>query len=111
MEELISVKEDPPKIGHQTMESRLRTFCILYGCGFDRVHFLALPDLTPGTASVWWKAAIEKMVEARFPSLLQHPAWENELKGVSTGTKADMRKELKDYCIGKVKQFAPKASS
>ena len=91
----------------ETMESHLRFFCLLADCGVERLHFLTLPELTAETASKWWKGAIEKMVEARFPILFGQPSWENELKAVSRGTKADMRKELKDYCVGKVKQFAP----
>jgi hypothetical protein len=109
--ELISVEKAPHKIGHETMESRLLFFCLLAGCGAERLHFLTLPELTTETATIWWKGAIERMVEARFPSLLEHPAWKKELKAVSSGTKADMRKELKDYCIAKVKQFVPGPSS
>lgn len=58
------------------------------------------------TARAWWKGAIEKMVEAKFPMLLQNPIWERELKAVSRKTKADMLKELEDYSENKVKQFA-----
>jgi hypothetical protein len=42
----------------------------------------------------------------RFPTLLQQPLWRKELRAVSSGTEADMRKESKDYCRDKVKQFA-----
>jgi hypothetical protein len=108
--QLISESNVPLGPGKETMETRLLFFCVLDGCGAERLHFLTLPDLTTQTASIWWKGAIEKMVEARFPSLVNLPAWEKELRAVSTGTKADMLKELKDYCIGKVKQFAPTPS-
>lgn len=92
--------------GKETIESRLEFFCVLAGCGVERLHFLTLPELTRQTDSIWWKGAIEQMVVARFPALLGNPAWEKELRAVSSGTKADMRKELKDYCVEKVKQFA-----
>jgi len=72
----------------------------------QRLDSLVLGELTRQTADEWWKGAIEKMVEARFPALLQEPLWLKELAAVSRGTKADMRKELKDYCRDKVKQFA-----
>jgi hypothetical protein len=58
--------------------------------------------LTREEARRWWKNAIEK----RFPMLLRLPMWRDELRAVSSGTDADMRKELKDYCREKVKQFA-----
>ena len=76
-------------------------------CGQKRLDFLLLPELTKATAQQWWKKGVEKMVVSRFPELLKHLLWEKELKAVSRGTKADMLKELKDYCVGKVKQFAP----
>lgn len=70
------------------------------------MHFLLLPELTRQTAGQWWKSAIEKMIEERFPSLLQAGRWREQLRAVSSGTEADMRKELKDYCRDKVRQFA-----
>ena len=75
-------------------------------CGVERLHFLLLKDLTREEAGRWWKNAIEKMIEERFPVLLGLPVWRDELRAVSSGTEADMRKELKDYCREKVKQFA-----
>lgn len=84
-------------------------FCLQADCGTERLHFLCLPELTKKTATTWWKLAIERMVESRFPSLLKHPGWEKELKAVSTGTRADMLKELKDYSREKVKQFAARS--
>lgn len=89
----------------------LRFFCLCSGGGVDRLHHLTLPDLSRQTASRWWKGAVERMVEAKFPSLLHQPAWVLELKRVSRGTESDMRKELKDYCVGKVRQFAPRSSN
>ena len=53
-------------------------------------------------ARKWWKEAIEQMVENRFPALLESPTWVKLLKKVSSGTEADMFKELKDYSSGKV---------
>lgn len=90
-------KDDPTR--------HVRFFSMLAECGSERLHFLLLPELTAKTARTWWKDAIEKMVEARFSSLLQNPGWTRELKAVSSGTKADMLKELKDYSQNKVKQF------
>ena len=84
----------------------VRFFSMLSDCGVGRLHFLLLPELTVTTARTWWKDAIEEMVEAKFPSLLKNPVWVRELKRVSTGTRADMLKELKDYSENKVKQFA-----
>jgi hypothetical protein len=84
----------------------VRAFCMQGDCGVQRLDSLVLPELTRKTADNWWKVAIEKMVEARFPALLQQPLWRKELTAVSSGTEADMRKELKDYCRDKVKQFA-----
>src|SRR6266478_9527454 len=84
----------------------VRAFCLQGECGAERLDSLILPELTRETAEVWWKVAIEKMVEARFPGLLQQPLWCKELKAVSSGTESDMRKELRDYCRDKVKQFA-----
>lgn len=88
-----------------SIDDYLRAFCMQAECGTERLHFLLLPDLTKETAARWWKGAIEKMVEDRFPKLLQTPRWHKELKDASTGTERDMRKELKDYCRDKVKQF------
>jgi hypothetical protein len=88
------------------MERHVRMFCLLAECGVERLHFLLLPDLTPEQAKVWWKNAIEKMIESKFDALLQEPAWMKELKDVSTGTRADMLRKLKDYSREKVKQFA-----
>ena len=88
------------------MESYVRSFCLLAECGVDRLPFLLLKDLTREEAGRWWKGAIEKMIEGKFPALLQQPGWPDELRAVSSGTEADMRKELKDYCRDKVKQFA-----
>lgn len=98
----ISAKDGP------TIETHLEFFCLMKDCGSERLHFLLLPELAVETATDWWKGAIEGMVEAKFPALLQEPGWAKELKAVSRGTEADMRKELKDYCVGKVKQFAPR---
>ncbi len=89
-----------------TLGEHVRFFCMQAGCGEERLHFLLLLELNEQTASTWWKGAIEEMVERRFPQLLRQPAWVRELKKVSSGTDADMRKELKDYCRDKVKQFA-----
>ncbi len=94
-----------------TMGRYLRFFSLLADCGVKRLHFLTLPELRVETAPKWWKGAIEEMVEAKFPILVKQRSWEKELKAVSRGTTADMRKELKDYCVGKVKQFAPHLSS
>jgi hypothetical protein len=88
------------------MEKHLRFFCLLAECGVKRLDFLLLKDLTRDEAGQWWKNAIEKMIERRFPALVRQPVWRNELKKVSSGTNAGMRKELKDYCRDKVKQFA-----
>jgi hypothetical protein len=88
------------------VEKHLRFFCIVRNCGEERLHFLILPELIRQSDPRWWKLAIEKMVEDRFPALLQIPIWVEELKAVSRGTKADMLKELKDYSRDKVKQFA-----
>lgn len=96
------------KTAEEKLDSHLRFFGMLKGCGVDRLHFLLLPELTKETAMAWWKGAIEKMIDSKFPRLLEEPHWEKELRAISRGTKADMRKELKDYCVGKVKQFAPK---
>ncbi|MBE0543582.1 MAG: hypothetical protein IH623_19730 [Verrucomicrobia bacterium] len=86
--------------------SHLELFCMFAECGVARLHFLTLPELTAAAAPLWWKGAIEKMVEARFPKLLEIPSWLECLQAVSTGTKPDMLKELKDYSRDKVKQFA-----
>jgi hypothetical protein len=83
----------------------LRFFCMVSGCGSERLHFLLLPKLTSQTTRKWWKGAIENMLEAKYSALLQSPVWFRELKKASTGTKADMLKELKDYSANKVKQF------
>jgi hypothetical protein len=88
------------------IEDYLRFFCMEADCGVERLDALLLPELTRETAAKWWKGAIEKMVDARFPAILQQPLWLKELTAVSRGTEADMRKELKDYCRDKVKQFA-----
>jgi hypothetical protein len=95
------------KTAEDNMKSHLRFFCILTDCGVDRIHFLALEELTQKESPNWWKKAIEKMVEAKFPKLLQQPVWKKELKKVSSGTQSDMLHEFKKFCIGKVKQFAP----
>jgi len=89
----------------RSVEGYVRFFCMESDCGVERLDSLLLPELTRETAVRWWKGAIEKMVEARFPALLQQPLWRKELTAVSSGTDADMRKELKDYCRDKVKQF------
>jgi hypothetical protein len=108
LNEVIASIRQPRRDGQNEdeIERHVRFFCLLSDCGSERLHFLLLPELTSKTAPTWWKSAIEKMVEARFPALLQQPCWEKELKAASRGTKADKRKELKDYCVGKVKQFA-----
>jgi len=90
----------------RTMEGYVRSFCLLGDCGVERLHFLLLPELTCEKANVWWKNAVEKMIAGRFPDLLLQPVWVRELRAVSSGTEADMLKELKDYCRDKVKQFA-----
>jgi len=105
-DQLLSKKIDVMKEPHQ--EFHLRFFCLCHGGGQERLHFLCLPELTQSSSPHWWKHAIETMVEARFPALLEQPAWFKELKAISTGTRADMLKELKDYSREKVKQFAPK---
>lgn len=89
----------------EEMTFHLKFFCTLADCGVERLHLLTLPELAVSTAPVWWKEAIEKMLEARFPKLLETPSWLECLKAVSTGTKADMLKELKDYSRDKVRQF------
>jgi hypothetical protein len=94
------------KNAEDNMKSHLRFFCILSGCGVDRIHFLALEELTQKESPHWWKKAIEKMVEVKFPKLLEQPVWKTELKKVSSGTQSDMLHELKKFCVGKVKQFA-----
>jgi hypothetical protein len=101
---MADVKREPSR-QPRGMKEHLRFFCLLEGCGANRLHFLILKDLTKAEALNWWKGAIEKMVEQKFPDLMQHPNWIRELKRVSSGTVADMRKELKDYCRDKVKQF------
>jgi hypothetical protein len=106
VDELIAGISLPSRSKTRTTADNIRSFCLLGGCGWERLHFLLLPELTRENAGMWWKNAIEKMVEARFPSLLQDPLWLKDLKAVSSGTRADMRKELKDYCREKVKQFA-----
>jgi hypothetical protein len=98
------LRKQAPAQSH--LESKLFVFTCLPGCGSDRLHFLCLPDLTAATAKTWWKQAIEPMIVAKFPELLERPAWLKELKAASSGTKSDMLKALKDYCRGKVKQFA-----
>ncbi|MEN3371174.1 MAG: hypothetical protein V7609_3317 [Verrucomicrobiota bacterium] len=90
----------------RSISRHVRFFCLQADCGVDRLDSLLLAELTRETADKWWKGAIEKMVEGRFPALLQEPSWRKELTAVSSGTAADMRKELKDYCREKVKQFA-----
>ena len=95
------------KSAEDNMKSHLRFFCILTDCGVDRIHFLVLKELTQWESLNWWKGAVEKMVEAKFPTLLQQPVWKGELKKVSSGTQSDMLHELKKFCVGKVKQFAP----
>lgn len=90
----------------RSISSYISFFCMQAECGAERLHFLVLKDLTRKEAANWWKNAIEKMIEARFRALLNQPLWARELKAVSSGTTADMRKELKDYCRDKVKQFA-----
>lgn len=104
--ELIAGIEPFRKGEERSVEGHVRFFCMQFDCGVERLDSLLLPELTRETAIKWWKGAIEKMVEARFPALLQQPLWFKELSAVSSGTKADMRKELKDYCRDKVKQFA-----
>lgn len=106
-DELIAgIKQPRPTEPNEKMQSYVRSFCLLGECGVERLHFLLLNDLTREEAGRWWKNAIEKMIERRFPALLQQRIWVDELKAVSSGTSADMRKELKDYCRDKVKQFA-----
>ncbi len=78
-----------------TVGEHVRFFCMQAGCGEEQLHFLLLPELNERTASRWWKGAIEEMLERRFPQLLKQPVWARELKKVSSGTEADMRKELK----------------
>lgn len=113
MDDLIASIGNCGRVEEGTVDDHVRIFCIQGGCGKERLHFLLLPELTRQAATVWWKGAIEKMVEDRFPELLKQPVWVRELKKVSTGTEADMRKELKDYCRDKVKQFvgSPVAAS
>ena len=91
--------------GHLSLDDYLRLFCMTQDGGIERLHFLWLPGLTKATARRWWKGAIEQMVESRFVELLNNPLWLRELRAVSSGTEADMRKELKDYCREKVNQF------
>lgn len=106
-DELIaSIQQAPPAEPNEQMKNHVRSFCLLAECGVERLHFLLLKDLTREEARRWWKNAIEKMIEERFPALLGQPSWLAELRAVSSGTNADMRKELKDYCREKVKQFA-----
>jgi hypothetical protein len=105
-DELIAGIEPLPADEERSIAWHVRAFCLQSDCGVRRLNSLILPALTRETAEKWWKVAIEKMVEARFPGLLQQPSWHNELRAVSSGTQADMRKELKDYCRDKVKQFA-----
>lgn len=99
-------RRDAGNSQEEEMAQHLRFYCMCVDCGTDRLHFLTLPELTIQTARMWWKEAIEKMVEARFPTLLENPAWQKELNDVSSGTRADKLKELKDYSRDKVKQFA-----
>lgn len=99
-------KESPVQGSKEETASYLRLFCLLADCGPARLHFLVLPKLTVASASIWWKDAIEKMLEERFPKLLERPSWLDALRSVSTGTRADMLKELKDYSRDKVRQFA-----
>lgn len=103
---IVGIKQPRPTDPDERMESYVRSFRLLAECGVDRLHFLLLKDLTREEAGQWWKGAIEKMIEERFPALLEQPSWREELRAVSSGTRADMRKELKDYCREKVKQFA-----
>jgi hypothetical protein len=105
-DELIAGIEPFTQGKERSVEGYVRFFCMQADCGVERLDFLLLSELTRETAAKWWKGAIEKMVEARFPALLQQPLWLKELKAVSSGTEADMRKELKDYCRDKVRQFA-----
>jgi hypothetical protein len=100
---LLDIKSESPE---EQVTSRLRFFSLCKGCGIDRIHFLTLPTLTEETDRVWWKNAIEKMIETKFSTLLRLPHWEKELNGVSTGTAKDKLHELKKYCVSKVKQFA-----
>lgn len=104
--ELIARIEPFTQGKERSVEGYVRFFCMESDCGVERHDSLLLPELTRETAAKWWKGAIEKMVEARFPALLLQPLWLKELSTVSSGTEADMRKELKDYCRDKVKQFA-----
>lgn len=110
LDELLAEKEGKARDA-QSGIANLTFFSLCRGGGVQRLPFLCLPELTPASARQWWKQAIEGMVEARFPSLLEQPAWEKELKAVSSGTRADMLKELKDYSRDKVRQFAPKAGA
>jgi hypothetical protein len=95
-----------PNSKTRSIESYIRMFCLQGDCGVERLNFLLLPELTREQANVWWKNAIERMVEAKFDALLQDPEWARELRAASSGTKADMLKELKDYSRDKVKRFA-----
>lgn len=94
------------KTNEDKLNASLRFFCMLNGCGIDRIHFLALNELTKYESKKWWKEAIEPMVEAKFPALLKEPLWNRELVKISNGTEKDMLHELKKYCAGKVSQFA-----
>lgn len=103
---LATFRPERTEASSDEIEKHLRFFCLLAECGAERLDFLLLKDLTRDEAGHWWKNAIEKMTEKRFPALLRLPVWREELKKVSSGTHAGMRKELKDYCRDKVKQFA-----
>lgn len=105
MDDLIASIGNCAPVQEGIVEDHVRFFCMQAGCGKERLDFLLLPELTGQTAKDWWKGAIEKMTEDRFPQLLKQSVWVRELKKVSSGTEADMRKELKDYCRDKVKQF------
>jgi hypothetical protein len=64
VDELISGIRPPSRDRTRTTADYLRSFCLLADCGWERLHFLLLAELTRESARFWWKNAIEKMVEA-----------------------------------------------
>ena len=82
---------------------KLRAFCRNpTRAGSGRLHFLLLPELTSQTASIWWKEALEKMIEAKFDSLRGFPIWDELGAATDNGTDRARLWTLKKYCVGKV---------